>query len=338
MIGTLFGNFGIRNSVHNGQTQKTLQVAALLDQISQMPVERVDTSNLPVLCLKYAKALRSKGSIGLCLGPKGLLFVARLHRLLSPLLGRHGPAVLIFAVGGWLRELAERQPAVRHLCRNAKVLVETPGLQTELATLGISAVIFRNFRDLPVNGTAEKAEPLSLQVKLTYCGRISADKGYKEAIALAGHLVKNGNPATLQFYGPILDDDFRDDIAKYPFITYEGTYDDPVHGHAVMLGRHFLVLPSRYPGECVPGAVIEAKFAGVPAIVSDWRFLPEVVLEGKTGFVCGLNNFAAEATNKIIETTDDAFAAMSAACREEAQAVYSVTAAKAVLIDALAAG
>lgn len=335
MITGLFGNFGIRNSVHNGQTQKTLQIADLLDELRGAPIERFDTSNLLLLSLNYARALIGRDDIGLCLGPKGLCFVAWLHKLMSPLLRREGQTTVVFVVGGWLKELTTHNQAVKLLCEKSKVLVETTGLQKELAEVGVTADVFPNFRDLPLIGLPP-APPLSEGLRLICCGRISRDKGYREAIALTDHLIGNGLKAHLQFYGPVIDADFHEEVAKRAHVSYEGTYDHPRKGFEVMAGHHFIVLPSKYPGECVPGALVEAKFAGVPAIVSDWRFLPEVVRDFQTGFVCGMSSFAQEAADKVAKMTDEAFVDMRLACEREARTVYSTAAARSYLSDRLA--
>lgn len=334
MITGLFGNFGIRNSVHNGQTQKTLQVADLLDELRGAPIERVDTSNLVLLGLKYARALIGKGDIGLCLGPKGLSFIAWQHRVMSPLLRRDRQTTVIFVVGGWLRELATHNRAVKLLCQKSKVLVETTGLQRELSEIGVTADVFPNFRDLPIIG--RPTAPPSEGLRLIYCGRISIDKGYREAIALVDNLVGNGLKAHLGFYGPVIDADFHEEVAKRAYVSYGGTYDHPRQGIDVMSGHHFIVLPSRYPGECVPGALVEAKFAGVPAIVSDWRFLPEVVRDSQTGFVCEMSSFAEVAADRVAKMTDEAFVDMRLACEREASTVYSTAAARSYLSAQLA--
>jgi glycosyltransferase involved in cell wall biosynthesis len=45
-----------------------------------------------------------------------------------------------------------------------------------------------------------------------------------------------------------------------------------------------LVLPTFFPGEGYPGVVIEAYFAGIPVICSDWMSIPEIV-DGRQGIL-----------------------------------------------------
>jgi len=44
-----------------------------------------------------------------------------------------------------------------------------------------------------------------------------------------------------------------------------------------------LLSPSSTEGFCIP--VIEAQACGVPVIVNDWNSMPELIVDGKTGFV-----------------------------------------------------
>lgn len=44
-----------------------------------------------------------------------------------------------------------------------------------------------------------------------------------------------------------------------------------------------LLLPSKWSGEGVPGALVESKMAGIAAIVSDWNFNAEIVKNDSEG-------------------------------------------------------
>ena len=46
-----------------------------------------------------------------------------------------------------------------------------------------------------------------------------------------------------------------------------------------------LLLPTRWKAEGVPGVLVEGKIAGLPAIVSDWKYNSEIVEHGVRGMV-----------------------------------------------------
>lgn len=325
----LFGNLGKRNSIHNGQTQKALQIASLLRERFFSTLELVDSSSILKIVFSYLVAARRYQVNCLCLGPRGLRFVAWLA-LVRQVFYRPPPErQIIFAVGGWLARLAARDKAVHQLCRHSLVLVEAEGLRDELQALGLSSTLFPNFRDMSV--VAEPGPLPSSRIELVYFGRISAAKGYREALSLADSLTSRNLDCRLTFYGPMDDTEFLASAKARPYVRYLGTFDTIAEIAPELAHMHYLVLPSRYRGECVPGAVIEAKFLGLPAIVSDWRFLPEVVSHGRTGAVCRLDSFAEEATEFIVGTTTEAHQAMRRACTEEAARGYSTAAAEAIL-------
>ena len=63
-----------------------------------------------------------------------------------------------------------------------------------------------------------------------------------------------------------------------------------------------MVLLTKYEGEGFPGSILDAYISGIPVIVTNWKFLPEFVDEGKTGFV--VNN-ANDFIDKVIRLSED---------------------------------
>jgi glycosyltransferase involved in cell wall biosynthesis len=326
MISILVGNFGLRNSAQNGQTQKTLQIWNLLRKTWGGAVRQVDTSNLPAVARMFTGTLALGRGAGICVGPKGLRFLAGLYALLKPFGLARGP-IFLFAVGGWLPSLASSSSAVYRLCRGSVVLVETQGLVQELRNVNIQAGLFPNFRDLPLAQGPEHAYD-SGAIRLVFCGRILAAKGFKEALTLCASLRRSGCMATLDFYGPVDDASFATLIERKEGVRYCGSFDDVAETAQIFPRYDFLVLPSFYPGECVPGAVVEAMFAGVPSIVSNWRFLPEIVRDGALGFVCSLDEFAEDAQTRLATLTSHQYDMMRSLCLQEAESVYTIRVAK----------
>src|SRR5699024_967340 len=106
----------------------------------------------------------------------------------------------------------------------------------------------------------------------------------------------------IDFYGPIEKKDnvyFEDNISKYNFIFYKGIVE-PANIHATLGNYDLLLLPTRHEGEGFPGTILDAYISGVPVIVSEWKFLPEFVEQGKTGYVYKLGDNQSF-YNKIVE-------------------------------------
>lgn len=54
---------------------------------------------------------------------------------------------------------------------------------------------------------------------------------------------------------------------------------------AVLRGAHLIVLPSYMPGETFPISLLEGMALGLPAIGTRWFGIPDIIEDGKTGFV-----------------------------------------------------
>ena len=51
-----------------------------------------------------------------------------------------------------------------------------------------------------------------------------------------------------------------------------------------------LLFPSYYPGEGYPGVVIEALQLGLPVIATNWKALPEIVIDQQNGLIIEARN------------------------------------------------
>ena len=126
--------------------------------------------------------------------------------------------------------------------------------------------------------------------------RVCEDKGIDVIFRFADYIVNNKKvkdkyPIKINLYGPLdnlIDKSgFYAHIEKYSFMNYYGVIE-PSKVYDILSENDVLVLPTHYPGEGLPGSIVEAYIAGLPVIVSKWRFLPEFVKKG-CGFVYDLD-------------------------------------------------
>jgi len=122
-------------------------------------------------------------------------------------------------------------------------------------------------------------------LKLLFFSRIHPQKGVEILFAMMDELDKKNIAYTMDFYGPIepsFVETFQQGIAKYKKATYKGTFDSKSDNVYEKMNEYDLfLLPTRWPGESCCGAIIESKFAGIPAVVSDWHYNSELVSEGE---------------------------------------------------------
>jgi glycosyltransferase involved in cell wall biosynthesis len=150
-------------------------------------------------------------------------------------------------------------------------------------------------------------------LKIVYVGRLIIDKGLDVIERFISYYVSNRDKfdksVEIHFFGQFFDEKGKDYLTnvlcEHTCVFFHGELD-PHLVCGVLKNFDLLVLPSRYPGEGSPGVINEAYMAGLPVIVSDWMYLSEFVIDGRTGFVFDLNK-EIEFYNRIQELVNDTY-------------------------------
>lgn len=284
----VFGYFGYVTNQLDGQTIKTRALYELLrEKCPDAEVEVLDSQELqfrPIkTILKLLKAPFGKDTVFYLPGQNNLSrFFPTLYRLCKLAKSR----IVYPVVGGWLPDFVADKPQLKNKLKNIDgVLVESQRMVNQLQDLGFANVeILENFRQ-----TEFKPEfSASSKLRFVFMARLCREKGCNLILEAVDKLNKfNPSAFTVDFYGPKIDDfaeEFLGKISKMPNVEYHGT----VAPHRVFetLNQYdCLLLPTYYEGEGFPGSIVDSFFAGIPAIVSDWKDLGGFIEDGETGFV-----------------------------------------------------
>ena len=180
------------------------------------------------------------------------------------------------------------------ILRNADlVFLETEGLITFY-----NMKIGKNCRHLP------NSRPLHTKTKINdknnvnfyYAGHLKKSKGVDVTLEACKLLLKEKkNGWSMTFIGRTLDVEKRVDIPNVLFI------DEVSNAELIDLTAGFdvLLFPSFHEGEGYPGVVIEAMMCSNAVIVSNWRYLPELVDDN--GYVMSAKNDSEELKNLMIK-------------------------------------
>ena len=200
---------------------------------------------------------------------------------------------IVMVMGGtmpsWLEKRANLIPMFsmyRHL------YVETERMRLALRSLGLENVsVFPNCRKRP--GREYSPAETGRQMRCVFFSLISPDKGSDLVLEAAKAL-----PDVLfDFYGhiePGYEEPFRKQIDGLPNAVYHGLFK--TEGENVYDKLHeydLLILPTKCKTEGVPGVLVEAKIAAVPAVVSDIAYNAEIIEDGRNGTVLSSNDAAA---------------------------------------------
>ena len=283
-----------RSGPPNGQVLKARAVQDLLANAG--PLRTIQPGSTRGWWVDLVRVVRRGKTLCIVLNRRGLFVVLGISGVVRRL-SRRKSQIVVVVVGGWMPRLVGRRWYARVIRAADDLLVESARLESELSSLGPTVTRFPNFRDLPLDPSLERA-PLAQTVKLCCAGRVRRDKGVVQAAELTRALRERGLDATLDILGPVEHEDVLEVVRTVKGCTYLGEYD-PTAVVEVLAAYDFLVLASSYEGECQPGSVVEGCFAGLPAVVSDWQDLPEMVEDGVSGYVIPLDRFAEVAASRI---------------------------------------
>jgi glycosyltransferase involved in cell wall biosynthesis len=333
-MNSFYANFGANES-RNGQVQKALALRTLLHKRWHSQLRIIDVCSGVRQIWQLIRSFASDKMLCVSLGRNGIRAFAALYliyRYVFP--WNRGPRLYYFVVGGWLPQVARGSHLLRWLLLNMNsVFVETDELARQLRPMGIHAVVFPNFRSYQFQGAKDICDQ---GLSLCFCSRIRPDKGPLIALATLRELQSMGVSAILHFYGPI-EPSFRRTFldalaAAGPCAQYQGSYDDEFQAISIMRRYDFMMLPTSYPGECMPGAIVEAFSAATPVVTSRWLYMDEIVRDREDGFVVPLSDFVTIAAQELAAVIRKGnYLKYSASCLTAAQTKYSENAAAAIL-------
>lgn len=195
-------------------------------------------------------------------------------------------------VGGWLPEFIEKRKWLIPFLKSFNyIYVETSSMKEKLKKLGLhNVVVISNFKNLNILNEKELIYSEGEPVKLCTFSRVMKEKGIEEAIQAVRQVNRESNSVRvlLDIYGQVDSNQiewFEQLQTNFPdYIKYRGVV--PFDESTEVLKYYFaLLFPTYYEGEGFAGTLIDAMAAGVPVIVSDWKYNSEIVHNGENGIV-----------------------------------------------------
>lgn len=216
----------------------------------------------------------------------------KLLRLQKFICGKKGlRKVILIGMGGQMHVTDTRDSMMTQMLSSLdSVWVEADGMIAELNKKGIqNAKLFPNCRTATDSQAPKKRD--NGKLKLVFFSRICVEKG----VDLIIDAYKELPPCvTLDIYGEVAKEykqEFEQFLVEYPEVNYHGVFDATKNNVYEELNKYDVeLLPTKWIGEGVPGALVESKMAGITAIVSDWGFNNEVIINGVEGIVLDENS------------------------------------------------
>lgn len=128
---------------------------------------------------------------------------------------------------------------------------------------------------------------MKVHLEFVWCLELLKKKGIIDAIEVLKKINHNEINYFLDIYGPI-DEEFKESFFEAinqnsSFVSYKGIvpYDKTTN---VLKNYFFLLFPTKFYTEGIPGTIIDAYSAGLPVISSKWENFSDIVDDGKTGY------------------------------------------------------
>lgn len=288
------GAFDFVTKATGGQPVKTRTLYyALAERFGKSNIEYIETigwKKRPIkLLLEFIVKAKRSDAIVMLPAQKGIQVFSRLLFFAKK---AYGCRVFYDVIGGWLPEIVIQNSSLTKLLKKFDgIWVETASMKTAIENVGLSNVtVVPNFKKLAV--ISESDFPLKAEepYKLCLFSRVMKEKGIEDAIQAVKIVNQQcGRQAySLDIYGQI-DSEYKNrfELLKKefpPYIQYRGVVS-PNSSVETLKNYYILLFPTYYEGEGIAGTLIDALFAGVPVIASDWHYNTEIVTENQTGLI-----------------------------------------------------
>lgn len=290
----VLGYFGYMTNQIDGQTIKTRNIYHLLKNKNTFTIDYFDTQifkkNKSSICKMFFMILLSDKVVYLP-AHNNLKYIFPFIYIICKI---KRIDILYFVVGGWLADyLKNKKFHIFLLSKIRGIFTESEQLRNLLINeykLN-NVTVFQNFR---IHSFTPSFSQKKDDFKIVFMARINRMKGIEAIFRLAERIENkygDNHHIIIDFWGPIEQADevfFREKVKNFKFINYKGILD-PEEIYATLTTYDLSVLPTKYPGEGFPGTILDSYISGIPVIVSDWKYLPEFVDQGKTGFIFDLN-------------------------------------------------
>lgn len=207
----------------------------------------------------------------------GFIFLCPVTFILCRIFGKK---LVIRPFGGWLLDIFRQAGTFKRFVILQTVLnADLLYLETQRLVEYFS-LFCSNVRQL-VNSRPTKYNQLPVsnyRKRFIYIGHIKRTKGILELLEAQRRLE---GKVQIDLYGPILDKEL-DFIIEHP--NYKGALNrDQIS--KILKDYDVLVLPTYYHGEGYPGVIVEAYACGLPVITTQWKSIPEMVIQDNTGYL-----------------------------------------------------
>lgn len=289
----VIGHFGYGKKLVNGQTIKAKIITdELKKNLGEENVETIDSSigikGIVSLFFRVGVVMSRCKNIIMLPAHNGLIYFSIVLCFWKCFFKVNLHYIVI---GGWLVNYLENKKIIAAILKQFDhIFVENTITKLELENKGFrNVVILSNCKSLNIIKISKGEKVLEKPYRLCILSRVMYEKGIEDAIFAISKIndMYEEIRFCLDIYGPI-EKEYIDNFNKLltdnaKFIKYKGivSYNET---NQVIRKYDFLLFPTRFFEEGVPGTIIDAYASGVPVIFSKWKHWKDLMEDGKTGY------------------------------------------------------
>lgn len=320
----------------DGQSVKTLNLTNALKEDGRYEIFTVDTTNWKKspfkLFLNVIKALRKCNAVIMLPAHNGLKVFSRLLYMFK----KKNTKLYYDVIGGWLADYLKANKRISSILKKFDgIFVETESMQNALEKQGFNNVtVVPNFKDIKPLREDELVFNENKPFKFCTFSRVVKEKGIEDAVNAITEVNREYGETvcTLDIYGSI-DENYKEEFetlkSGFPeFVSYKGVIS-PEKSVETVKNYFALLFPTYYDGEGFAGTLLDAMFAGVPVIASDWKYNSEIIIDNYSGGIFATGDFSnfVEHIKFAVNSTKD-FNKLKLNCLKKAEEFSKETAIK----------
>lgn len=295
----IIGAFDYRNNSMGGQPVKTRQLASTLaKEYGTEAVICLDThywkKDIFNVLFGLCKIAFSCKTIIMLPAANGVLYFSRILTVIKKIFR----CKLYYSViGGWLPELTAKDDGLKRSLQSFDgIWVETKHMKDVMNSQGFNNVyVLQNFKKLTRLSYNDLKHNFSDPYDICTFSRVMKEKGIEDAINVVTTINEESKKTIyrLHIYGAV-DEGYKEEFDKLcsdtpEYIIYEGVAK-PDESVEILRDYFFLLFPTRFFTEGIPGTIIDAYAAGIPVISAKWESYADVIKDGETGICYSFKN------------------------------------------------
>lgn len=312
----LIARISEKKKILDGVTVKSRVLKEYIEKQENINVITVDVDDWKRRFIEIAfeiiRRYKSVDKIAICSSSKGAYIILKFLKLINC-----KKDIFYFVAGGLLADNIKKGKYKLKFYENIKkIYVESNDMLQKMNSLGLKNVEkIYNFRK--ANQFENKYQKNEV-TKFVFYGRVVKEKGIEQAIQLVKRLKDNNYKVSLDIFGQV-DQQYlnylRSLMNGYNNINYCRVINPNNRDEYEILSKYdIFIFPTEHIGEGLPGALIDAYFAGLAVLVSNWKYAKEYVLDKENGYIFEYKNYEdmyEKATKMINEKMIEKFKAKS---------------------------